>query len=342
MMKYFWKNVIRINKYLIGSNHPSFIIAEAGVNHNGKIGIAKKLVDAAVDASANAIKFQTYVTSKLVSKRLSPHMFEMLKKYELSENDFMELSDYSKNHNIIFCSTPFDTLSCDILEKLSVPFYKIGSGDLDNMQLIKHVSKKKRPLFLSTGMSNCEEIKDALSWIAPFNNKVVLLHCTSLYPTKFNEANLNTIPQLKKNFHTLVGYSDHTIGYISSLAAVCLGACVIEKHITLDNKMKGPDHKTSLNPVDFRDMIRAIRNIEESFGDGYKKILTREQNIRKIARRSIIAIRDVPKGRIIGNNDVDILRPYGGIKPKFLDKVLGKKTKINIKKGRMITWKMLN
>ena len=340
-MKHSWKKNIRVGKYTIGDNLPVFIIAEAGVNHNGKISHAKKLINAAVDANANAIKFQTFTTDRLVSKSILPKMYKMLSKYELHPNDFEELKDYSKEQGILFSSTPFDITSCDHLEKLHVPFFKIGSGDTNNIPLVIHAAKKKKPIFLSTGMSTTKEIKDTLKSILPFNNQVILLHCTSVYPARYDEANLRLIPILRKNFNILVGYSDHTLGYEISLASVCFGARIIEKHLTLDNKMNGPDHKTSLNPIMFKDMVKKIRNIEESHGTSLKNILARERPVRAIARRSIISIRDIHKEKVITNEDVDILRPGGGIEPKYLFKILGKKARFRIAAGKKLTWHML-
>ena len=341
-MKHRWKKTIRVGKYLVGSGQPCFIIAEGGINHNGKMGHAKRLIDAAINANANAIKFQTFLIDRIVSKWLSPQTYKIIKKYELSADEFEELHDYSKSNGIIFSSTPFDISSCDLLAKLHVPFYKIGSGDLDNIPLIIHASKKKKPIFLSTGMSKNKEITEALDSIHPFTNEVVLLHCTSLYPARYDEVNLNIIPTLQKNFQIPIGYSDHTLGNEVSVAAICFGACVVEKHLTLDNKMEGPDHKTSLNPIDFKEMVKAIRNIEESFGSSLKKVLPREQTTRNLARRSIITVRDIPRGKIIDNGDIDILRPSGGIKPKYLNKVLGKKAKTRIPRGKMLKWQMLS
>ncbi len=340
-MKKNWKKTIKVGRYFIGDRKPVFVIAEAGVNHNGKISLAKRLVDAALDANANAIKFQTYITSKLVSKKLAPQMYKMLTKYEFASEDFEEIKDYSKSNGIIFSSTPFDMTSCDLLEKLHVPFYKLGSGDVENIPLIKHVSKKKKPILLSTGMSDNQEITDALNSILPYNNSVILMHCTSLYPANFAEANLNVITTMKKKFEVPVGYSDHTLGYEVSLAAVSLGACVIEKHLTLDNRMQGPDHKASLDPDTFKKMVISIRNIEESFGDDIKKVLPREKSTKNIARRSIVAVNDIPKGKLIDQNDIDVLRPYGGIHPKYFNKIVGKRAKIRIPSGSFISWKML-
>ncbi len=336
-----WKQTIKIGKHVLGKNKPVFIIAEAGVNHNGKISLAKNLINAAIDSNADAIKFQTYITNKLVSRKLAPQMYKMLEKYEFGKEDFAELRDYAKSNRIIFSSTPFDIKSCDLLETLGVPFYKLGSGDVENITLIIHASKKKKPILLSTGMSNNQEITEALQSISSYNNNVILMHCTSLYPANFNEANLNVIPTMKKNFGIPVGYSDHTLGCEVSLAAVSLGACVIEKHLTLDNKMQGPDHKASLDPKTFKKMVESIRNIEESFGSSAKKVLPREENTKKIARRSIMSIRDIPKGKKIDQFDVDILRPYGGIKPKYFNKIIGKKSKTFIRSGIFISWKML-
>lgn len=341
-MKQKLRKTINIGKFKIGGNNPTFIIAEAGVNHNGELKYAKKLIDVAIDANADAVKFQTYNVDRIVSKWSSPDSYKMLKKYELTEDEFAEISDYSKQHGIIFCSTPFDKTSSDMLEKLNVPLYKTSSGDLDNIPLLTHISKKKKPVFISTGMSNMSEIKEAIDSTSSFNDQIALLHCTSIYPPYYNEVNLRVIHTLAKEFNVLVGYSDHTLGYEVSIGAVCFGAKIIEKHLTLDNKMHGPDHKASLEPDKFKEMVRAIRNIEKALGTHNKKVLPREKNIRKLARRSIIAIQDIPRNKKIKMEDIDILRPTGGIAPKYLYKVLGRNTNIYIKKGTKLKWSLLN
>jgi N-acetylneuraminate synthase len=311
-------------------NGHCFVIAEVGVNHNGSMEIAKKLVDAAVAAGADAVKFQTFKTEKLVTKNAQKAeyqkqntknngtQFEMLKKLELSYEDHIKIYNYCSKKNIMFLSTPFDFESADLLEKLGVKMYKISSGDVTNLPLLKYIASKKKTMILSTGMSNLGEIEEAVDSIkAEGNDEIILMHCTSNYPARYEDVNLKAINTLKNSFYLPVGYSDHTPGIEIPIAAAALGACVIEKHFTLDKSMEGPDHKASLNPHELTEMVKSIRNIESAIGSGIKKCSLNEENVKVAARKSIVASRDIKKGEIINIEDIDYKRPGSGLAPKY-------------------------
>lgn len=327
-----------------------FIIAEAGVNHNGDIDIAKQLVDKAYEAGADAIKFQTFKAENLVTKNAPKaeyqksttgdgNQFEMLKKLELSTKDHIVLKKYCEEKGVMFISTPFDFESVDLLEEIDVPLYKVGSGDLTNLPLLKYIASKNKPIILSTGMANLGEVEEAINTIYETgNNKLILLHCTSNYPTAYEDVNLRAMLTMQEAFKLPVGYSDHTIGIEVPIAAVTLGAKVIEKHFTLDRNMKGPDHRASIEPDELKMMVRSIRNIETAMGDGIKRCNKSEENIRKVARKSIVAGRDISKDEVITINNISFKRPEFGLKPKYVDLVVGKKARRNIKVNEFITF----
>ena len=256
---------------MIGKGHPVFIIAEAGVNHNGSVKIAKKMIDVAKSCGVDAIKFQTFKTEMLSTENAplakyqrkaidGNRQFKMLKKLELTEQQFKTLFLYCKAKKLLFLSTPFDSQSAELLKKTRVSAFKIGSGDITNIPLLKLIASYKKPIILSTGMSTLNEIREALIAInSAGNKKVVLLHCTTQYPTKFKDVNLQAIDSLRKKFVNIVGYSDHTKGYEVAIAAVARGACVIEKHFTLKQNLRGPDHRASLDPKELKKMVEADR-----------------------------------------------------------------------------------
>lgn len=327
-----------------------FIIAEAGVNHNGDINIAKKLVDKAKEAGVDAIKFQTFRAENLVTKEAPKaeyqkettgdgSQFEMLKKLELSLEDHIILKKYCEEKGIMFISTPFDYESVDLLEKTDVLLYKVSSGDLTNLPLLSYIANKNKPIILSTGMANLGEVEEAVETISKAgNDRIILLHCTSNYPTAYEDVNLRAMLTMKEAFKLPVGYSDHTIGIEIPIAAVALGAKVIEKHFTLDRNMKGPDHRASIEPDELKIMVRSIRNIELAMGDGIKRCNKSEENIRKVARKSIVAGRDISKDEVITINNISFKRPEFGLKPKYVDLVVGKKARRNIKVNEFITF----
>lgn len=326
-----------------------FIIAEAGVNHNGDLDIAKKLVDEAFRAGADAIKFQSFKAENLVTKAAqkaeyqkkttgSGSQYEMLKKLELSYGDHIILKKYCEEKGIMFISTPFDFECVDLLEKLEIPLYKVSSGDLTNIPFLKYIAKLNKPIILSTGMANLAEVELAVEAIKACNNgKVTLLHCTSNYPTAYVDVNLNAMITLKDAFKLPVGYSDHTTGIEIPIAAVAMGARVIEKHFTLDKCMEGPDHKASLNPEELKKMVESIRNIEKAFGDGIKKCNRSEENIKKTARKSIVASKRINLGEIISYENITFKRPGNALSPIFADEIIGKISICNIEKDEAIT-----
>lgn len=320
-----------------------FIIAEAGVNHNGSLEMALKLIDAAAEAKADAVKFQTFSAADLVTptaakanyqtknlKNASLTQFEMLQKLELSESDLLTLKKHADQKGILFLSTPFDARSAERLVNL-VPLFKISSGDLTNIPLLENVASKGKPLILSTGMATLEEVRCALEVVAKYNQDITLLHCTTNYPCPAPEVNLKAMLTLQKEFNRPVGYSDHTEGIDIPVAAAALGACVIEKHFTLDKTLPGPDHVASLNPQELKAMVQAIRRVEEALGDGEKKPQASELETRKAARRSIVFASDLKAGHVLSKEDLALKRPGTGLSPGHLEEVIGRRLNRDVK-----------
>ena len=344
---------IRIEDKLIGEEEPCFIIAEAGVNHNGSVELAKKLIDAAKDAGADAVKFQTFKAESVVVKDAQKaeyqkettgegSQYEMIKKLELAEEDFRELADYAEKKDIMFLSSPFDKESVDLLHELDVPAFKVGSGEITNLPLLRYIAKKEKPIILSTGMSTLGEIEEALDVIRSEGvEDIILLHCVSNYPARIEDVNLRAMGTLKQAFKLPVGFSDHTLGITAPIAAVALGACVIEKHFTLDRNLPGPDHKASLEPDELKKMVKAIKEVEKALGNGIKKPTKEEKEIKKAARKSIVAKVDISKGTIITEDMLDVKRPGTGIEPKYLKFIIGRKAKEDIKKDDVIRFEMI-
>jgi N-acetylneuraminate synthase/N,N'-diacetyllegionaminate synthase len=345
---------IKIGNKLIGENEPVFVIAEAGVNHNGSLKIAKKLIKIASKANADAVKFQTFSADNLVTKNapkadyqkittnINETQYEMLKKLELTKKDHKKLIEYANKLNIIFLSTPYDIESVNLLQELKVLALKVSSGNLTNIPLIKHMAKTKLPMIVSTGMATLNEIKEAIQVIKKMNNtNIILLHCTSNYPTKITDVNLRTMQTLKHTFNLPIGYSDHTKGILVPILATALGATVIEKHFTLDKNLPGPDHKASLEPHELKKMIDNIRNTEKILGKEIKKPTKSEMEISNILRTSIVAKIDIPKETIITEKMLTVKRPGIGLPPKYIDKIINKKTKKNIKKDELIKWNLI-
>ncbi|MBU3181559.1 N-acetylneuraminate synthase [Clostridium psychrophilum] len=346
--------MFNIGDKIIGDGNPVFIIAEAGVNHNGDISIAKKMVDKAAFAEVDAIKFQTFKTEKLVTQYADmakyqkcnigkvDSQFNMLKKLELSHDNFIEIQEYCKYKKIMFFSTPFDFESAEFLWSIGMKVFKISSGDLTNIPFLDHIAKYHKPIILSSGMASLSEIEEAINAINYLENKdVAVLHCTSNYPAKFENVNLNAINTIKNAFKIVSGYSDHTEGIIIPVAAVALGANIIEKHFTLDKRMDGPDHKASLSPDELKDMVTAIRNVEMALGNGIKKFTSSEVDTMKVARKSIVASRYIKSGECIKIVDLDYKRPGTGLSPKFYNYIIGKKTKRDIKMDEQISFNMV-
>jgi len=343
--------MICIDNHFIENGNPTFIIAEVGVNHNGDINTAKKLIDAAVYAGADAVKFQTFKSENLVTEYADMAeyqknntgreytQFNMLKRLELSFPDFMELKEYCKINDIIFLSTPFDCESADFLNKIGIDAFKISSGDLTNIPFLEHIAKYNKPIILSCGMANLSDIEDAVFAIKQHNNdKIILLHCTSNYPADTDDVNLLAIDTIRSAFKVITGYSDHTQGITIPLIATARRAAVIEKHLTLDKDMEGPDHSASLEPFEFKFMVEKIREIERALGDGIKMCRESEIDTMKAARKSIVASRNIKAGEVITFNDLCFKRPGTGIMPKFYKEIIGKKARKDINKDEQINF----
>lgn len=332
-----------------------FIIAEAGVNHNGNLATAMRLVDVAVKAGVDAVKFQAFIPEALVTRDagLAPYQLmnmpggpasqlAMLRKLSFGKEELSALKRYCDQVGIKFLATPFDNYNAEILAELGVSCFKIGSGDIDNYPLLRHVAKKGKPLILSTGMATLGEVEAALAVVqeagAP---EVALLHCTSNYPAAYEDANLKAMVTMRDAFKVPVGYSDHTLGIELAVAAVALGAVIIEKHFTLDREMEGPDHRASLEPKELAALVRAVRNVEQALGDGRKRPAAAEVETMRVARRSLVAACNIAAGELITADKIVLKRPGTGIPPKMWDIVIGRRAKVDIPADTVLTWEMI-
>ena len=328
-----------------------FIIAEAGVNHNGSIDIAKKLIDAAVASGADAVKFQTFKAENLATKyakkanyqknltNQKESQFDMLKKLELSKEMHTELINYSKIKDIKFLSSPFDFESIELLKDLGLKIFKIPSGEITNLPYLRHIGKLNKKIILSTGMSNIDEVKTALDILINSGTKktnIIVLHANTEYPTPMEDVNLKAMLTIGKELEVNFGYSDHTLGIEVDIAAVAMGAKCIEKHFTLSCNMKGPDHKASLEPDQLKEMVKAIRNIERALGSNIKKPSKSELPNIQIARKSIVAKTKIKKGDILTEINITVKRPSGGISPMKWDDVFGTKATKDYKEDELI------
>ena len=315
-----------------------FIIAEAGVNHNGSIELAKQLIDVASDAGADAVKFQTFKAEHLVSKNAQKaayqkkatdseeSQFDMLKKLELDLDTHIKLIDYCKSKNIIFLSTPFDHDSISLLDSLGLDIFKIPSGEITNLPYLREIGRLSKKVILSTGMADIGEIEDALDVLVEagtLNSDITVLHANTMYPTPMEDVNLRAMVTIGNTFDVPYGYSDHTLGIEVDIAAVAMGASIIEKHFTLDKTMEGPDHKASLEPNELKDMVKAIRNIELALGSSVKKPSKSEKPNIDIARKSIVVKYDIKKGDTLTEKNLTTKRPGTGISPMRWDEVVG-------------------
>ncbi len=316
----------------------TFIIAEAGDNHNGSLELAYQLIDKAVEAGADCVKFQTFVTEEVISKRAEKaeyqkaatgneeSQYEMVKKLELSFDNFCELQKYANDKGILFLSTPFDITSVDFLESIDVPYFKIPSGEITNLPYLIHIAKTGRKIILSTGMAEMAEIADCIHVLKENGaGEISLLHCNTEYPTPMEDVNLKAMLTLKEEFGVRIGYSDHTQGIEIPIAAVALGAEIIEKHFTLDHNMEGPDHKASLEPDELKAMVQSIRNIEKAMGSGIKRASNSEKKNIEIARKSIVARKEIKKGEELTEENLAVKRPGSGLSPMKWFDVVGTK-----------------
>jgi len=322
------------------NKNKTYIIAEAGVNHNGSLETAYRLIDAAKNSGADAVKFQSFKADSLVSKKAekaeyqklttssNESQYEMIKKLELSLEDHHKLIDYCLKKEIQFLSSPFDLDSIDLLNDLGLEIFKIPSGEIINLPYLRKIGKFNKNVILSTGMSDLGEIEDAINILienGTDREKITVLQCNTEYPTPYEDVNLKVMLTIKNAFNVKVGYSDHTKGIEVPIAAVALGAEVIEKHFTLDRHMEGPDHKASLEPNELKQMVESIRNIEKALGDGIKKPSKSELKNKPIARKSLVALKRIEKGELFTENNLGIKRPGNGISPMRWDEVIGKK-----------------
>lgn len=328
---------IKVGNKAVGDGAPTFIVAEAGLNHNGDLKLAKRLVQKAAEVGADAVKFQTFVTENFISRQSA--LFNVFKKLELSFEDFQEIAESAKNAGIMFMSTALDMESADFLEKLNVPAFKVASGDLTNLPFLEYLANKRKPLIVSTGMATLGEVEEAVDVInLTGNKKIVLLHCVSTYPAELNDVNLRSIYTLKQAFQVPVGFSDHTTSILTPVAAVAVGAAIIEKHFTLSKKLPGPDHRSSFEPNQFGEMVKNIRKVEKALGSPKKKLVAAEIKIRELARRSLVAKVDIPAGTRITEDMLSIKRPGTGVPPKYKKVMIGKIAQTDIKQDQVLTW----
>jgi N-acetylneuraminate synthase/N,N'-diacetyllegionaminate synthase len=342
---------IQVGNRRIGEKEPCFIIAEAGSNHDRDIGQAKKMIDVAVEAGADAVKFQTFTANKIAANTSHPIMqlgdeyegvkslYDLYKGLELPREWQRELKEYADQKGILFLSTPFDYDAVEELESLDMAVYKIASFEMVDLPFLRYIAKKQKPMILSTGMANLGEIEEALQAIyEEGNDQVALLHCGIGYPMPMEDVHLAAMDTMKQAFCVPVGYSDHTLGITVPIAAVARGAKVIEKHFTLDRNLSGPDHKFAIEPDELKTMVQGIRDVEKAIGSPIKRLAEVEKLHHQRGRRSIFAKTDIPKGTIITEDMLAILRPGVGLMPKYLDIVIGRGAQMDIRKNDPITW----
>ncbi|WP_252250250.1 N-acetylneuraminate synthase family protein [Clostridium sp. ZBS13] len=347
---------IKVNDYrYIGNDEPCFIIAEAGINHNGDIDIAKKMIDIAKECGVDAIKFQTFKAEEFISnkkemytyksqgKEITESMYEMFKRYEFTKSEWLEIASYCNDKDIIFFSTPQNPSDLDfLLQIVELPVIKVGADDLTNLELMSYYASKSKPMIISAGMAYISEIEDAVEVIRKENNEeLIILHCVSSYPAGAEEVNLNKMNTIKHAFEVITGFSDHTIGTTASIGAVTLGAKVIEKHFTLDKNMNGPDHWFSSDAEEIKKLVNDIRYIERALGSSQVKPTKNELETRKVGRRSIVAAGNIKKGDTLTEELLIFKRPGTGINPKFKKMLVGRTAKCNINIDEVIDFEKL-
>ena len=344
---------VRIGERWVGEGEPCFVIAEAGANHNRDLAMGRELIDVAAEAGADAVKFQTYSAETLYSKKTPRFSYlegvsdkdtwDLIKEIELPRQWQGELAAHAAGRGIRFLSSPFDVQAVDELHALDVPAYKIASFEIVDLSLIGYAAAKGRPMILSTGLASYEDIADAIAACAAAGNReVILLQCASLYPAPPARMNLRAMATLRQAFAVPVGLSDHSLGIHVAAAAVALGASVIEKHFTLDRKLPGPDHPFAVEPRELSDMIRHIREVEAALGDGLKLGPSpEEEEMHQKGRRSLIAACAIPQGTRIERSMIVVKRPGFGIRPKFIDLVVGRVARVDIEEDTVLTWEML-
>ena len=347
---------IRIGERWIGDGEPVYTIAEIGSNFDGNMGRAKMLINLAKDCGADAVKFQCFTADKIVSKegfegvrmgfqaKWEKSVYEVYKSAELPRDWIEELFHYANKKGLHFLSSPYDKEAVDILDKLGVPAFKIGSGDITWHEMLEYIAKKGKPIILSSGASTVAEIDEAVKAIrSEGNNDLILLQCVTNYPSRFESANIRAMKTMGELFDVLVGYSDHTPGTVIPLGAVSLGACIIEKHFTDDKTRKGPDHPFAMNVKEFREMVDSIRALEEALGSPMKDLCEEEKETVILQRRCLRAVQDIPKGSKITEDMIDVLRPLAkdALEPKYKEIVIGREVKVDMKKGEPFTWEKI-
>lgn len=347
--------VVNLEGRPVGFGYPCLIVAEAGVNHNGRLELARELIDAAAAAGADAVKFQTFRAESLAIPKApkadyqlwttgdSESQVEMLRRLQLPLDVYPDLLARCREKGVLFMSSPFDEESADFLDSLKMSLFKIPSGELTNLAFLAHVARKGKPLIISTGMSTLEEVAAAVNTVVhEGSGQIILLHCVSRYPADPEDANLRAMATLAKAFGVPVGYSDHTLGITVPLAAVALGACVIEKHFTLDRTLPGPDHQASAEPDELASLVRGIRSVEKALGHGRKEPAPREAAVAAVARKSLVAAKDIPAGTKITEELLVLRRPGTGLPPTMRASVVGRTAREDIKAGTLLEWEMLS
>jgi len=335
---------VKIGNKLIGEDSPILVIAEAGINHNGEIKKALLLVEAAASAGADVIKFQTHLAKAEMLSDVVPaeyvgnvDLFQLIKSFELTFEQHLTLKKRAEELGLIFLSTPFSREAVDLLEKLGVPAFKTGSGELTNLPLLEYIAKKGKPMIISTGMSELDEVRETFNFVKEINPQIILMQCTSTYPAKYEDINLKVIPYLSQEFNSPIGLSDHSPGIVTALGAVALGAKVIEKHFTLDKNWPGPDQKASIDPRELKELVRSVRIIHQALGDK-KEIIEEEKPIIRMARESLVSIKSIPAGTKISQDMIWVKRPGTGIPAKEMKKLFGKVAKVDIPSDTLLKW----
>lgn len=345
---------VTVGDRVVGGDQPCFIVAEAGANHNRDLGLAKRLIDVAAEAGADAVKFQTYSADTLYSKETPNFSYlrsltdksthELLKSLEIPRAWHAELADYCRQRGTIFFSSPFDHRAVDELDDIGVPLFKIASFEIVDLPLIRHTASKGKPIAISTGMATLGEIEDAITACHDAgNDQIVLLQCASLYPAAPRLINLRAMATMRAAFGYPTGLSDHTTGASVAIGAAALGAAMLEKHFTLDRTMEGPDHPFAIEPDELRDMVRGIRETEAALGDGFKRGPSADEagEMYRLGRRSLVAARAIPAGTPLEAEMLTVKRPGYGIRPKFLDLVVGRPVKRDIAADEVLTWELV-
>jgi N-acetylneuraminate synthase len=332
---------VMIGERAVGGDHPVFVIAEAGINHDGDMGKARDLVAAAADAGATAVKFQTHLPEMEMLRDgetadyVGESLFDLLKR-----DQHLELKDYAESLGIVFISTPFSREAADLLDSVGVPAFKIGSGEMTNHPFLRHVAGKGKPVILSTGMSTLEEVGDSVAVVTELNPDLILMQCTSTYPSRYEDINLHVLETYRERFGVPVGLSDHSEGVYTCLGAVALGASVLEKHFTLDRNWPGPDQKASIEPRELEELVRGARAVKAALG-ARKEVIADEVPVQRMARESVVALVDLRPGTVISSDMVWVKRPGTGIPAREMDKVIGRRVKRAVAAETLLSWEDL-